>query len=48
MTEAMGGSVIADASPLGGLRIVVELSAAAAEPAEVPGVSGAAGAAPVG
>jgi hypothetical protein len=47
MTEAMGGSVIADASPMGGLRIVVELPAAAAAPAEAPGTSRAARAAPV-
>jgi len=47
MTEAMGGSVIADASPMGGLRIVVELPAAAAAPAEAPGTSSAARAAPV-
>jgi two-component system sensor histidine kinase KdpD len=36
MTEAMGGSVTAEASPLGGLRIVVRLPAARALPAEAP------------
>ena len=38
MAEARGGSVLADASPLGGLRIVVELPAAGAAPADSPPV----------
>jgi two-component system sensor histidine kinase KdpD len=37
MAEAMGGSVIADQSPLGGLRIVVDLPGGAAPVDEHPG-----------
>jgi two-component system sensor histidine kinase KdpD len=40
MTEAMGGTVSASPSPMGGLRIEVDLPAAAAVPADT--VSGAA------
>jgi two-component system, OmpR family, sensor histidine kinase KdpD len=40
MTEAMGGSVAADESPLGGVRIVVELPAAETAPTEPPATEG--------
>jgi two-component system sensor histidine kinase KdpD len=41
MTEAMGGTVTAEQSPLGGLRIEVELPAAAAVPADTAGTAAA-------
>jgi two-component system sensor histidine kinase KdpD len=42
MTEAMGGTVTAGPSPMGGLRVEVDLPAAAAAPAETVGTTVAA------